>query len=150
MPDDLAFLQVYWGKCDPRRNNQTSHYSRGGSLNENHSDQLSRGKLPVSLQWSPRQTLVKDPESCHIHSLLDDEVPNYGKDGPSLRKTMELKRMLQKSLELAEKRKELPQTIEVEKTSKGPMKTNIGPLLQEDESTAGPVKEICWLVGSQS
>ena len=47
-----------------------------------------------------------------------------------------------KSLELAEKREELPQTREVEKTSKGPMETNSDPCLQEDESTAGPVKEL--------
>ena len=32
--------------------------------------------------------------------------------------------------------------MEVEKTSRGPMKTNIDPRLQEDESTAGPVEEL--------
>ena len=47
-----------------------------------------------------------------------------------------------KSLELAKKRKELPQTMEVEKISKGPMETNIDPCLQEDESTTGPVEEL--------
>ena len=47
-----------------------------------------------------------------------------------------------KSLELAEKWKELPQTMEVEKTRKGMMETNIDPRLQEDESTTGPVEEL--------
>ena len=37
---------------------------------------------------------------------------------------------------------ELPQAIEVEKTSQGPMETNIDPRLQEDESTARPVEEL--------
>ena len=37
---------------------------------------------------------------------------------------------------------ELPQTLEVEKTSRRPMETNIDPRLQEDESTAGPMEEL--------
>ena len=32
--------------------------------------------------------------------------------------------------------------MEVEKTSTGPMKTNINPHLQEDESTAWPIEEL--------
>ena len=32
--------------------------------------------------------------------------------------------------------------MEVEKTSKGPMETNINPYLQEDESTAGSIEEL--------
>ena len=32
--------------------------------------------------------------------------------------------------------------MEVEKTSKGLMETNIDPHLQEDESTVGPVEEL--------
>ena len=32
--------------------------------------------------------------------------------------------------------------MEVEKMSKVPMETNIDPRLQEDESTAGPIKEL--------
>ena len=32
--------------------------------------------------------------------------------------------------------------MKVEKTSKGPMKTNIDPHLQEDESTVGPIEEL--------
>ena len=47
-----------------------------------------------------------------------------------------------KSLKLAKKRKKLPQTTEVEKTSIGPMETNIDPRLQEDGSTARPVKKL--------
>ena len=47
-----------------------------------------------------------------------------------------------KLLELAEQEKELPQTMEVEKTSRGPMETNIDPRLQEDESIAKPVEEL--------
>ena len=47
-----------------------------------------------------------------------------------------------KSLKLTEKRKELPQTMEVEKTSKGPMEINVDPRLQEDESTTEPVEEL--------
>ena len=48
-----------------------------------------------------------------------------------------------KSLELAEKREELPQTMEAEKTSiGGSMETNINPRLQEEESTIGPIEEI--------
>ena len=37
---------------------------------------------------------------------------------------------------------ELPQAMEVEKISRGPMETNIDPRLQKDESTAGPVEEL--------
>ena len=37
---------------------------------------------------------------------------------------------------------ELPQVMEVEKTSRGPMETNIDPRLQEDEPTAVPVEEL--------
>ena len=37
---------------------------------------------------------------------------------------------------------ELTQAMEVEKTSQGPMETNINPYLQEDESTLGPVEEL--------
>ena len=47
-----------------------------------------------------------------------------------------------KSLELAEMKPKLPQVMEVEKTSRGPMETNIDPHLQEDESTVGPVEEL--------
>ena len=47
-----------------------------------------------------------------------------------------------KSLELAKKRKELPQTMEVGKMSKGPMETNIDLRLQENESTGGLVEEL--------
>ena len=47
-----------------------------------------------------------------------------------------------RSLELAEIVPELPQTMEVEKTSRRPMETNIDPLLQEGESTAGLVEEL--------
>ena len=47
-----------------------------------------------------------------------------------------------KSLGLAKMTPELPQAIEVEKTSRGPMETNIDPRLQEDESTVGPVEEL--------
>ena len=32
--------------------------------------------------------------------------------------------------------------MEAEKTSIGPMKTNINPPLQEDESTTGPIEEL--------
>ena len=59
-----------------------------------HSDRLFRGKLPISLQRSPRWTPFKDHESSHIHLLLDDEVPYHNGDGPSLRKTVGLKRVL--------------------------------------------------------
>ena len=37
---------------------------------------------------------------------------------------------------------ELPQAMKVEKTSWGPMETNIDPHLQEDESTTGPTEEL--------
>ena len=37
---------------------------------------------------------------------------------------------------------ELPQAIEVEKTSRGLMETNIEPRLQEDESTTEPMEEL--------
>ena len=37
---------------------------------------------------------------------------------------------------------EIPQVMEVEKISRGPMETNIDPRLQEDESIAGPVEEL--------
>ena len=58
------------------------------------SDQLPCGELPVNIQQSPRHTTVKGPKSYHVHSLLDNEVPNYSGDGPSPRKTVGLKRML--------------------------------------------------------
>ena len=95
MPEDLASLWVYWGKCDLRRNNQASRHPRGGSLNGDNSDQLPRGKLPVSIQRCPRQITVKSPQSCHICSLLDDEIHNYDRDRSSPRKILGLKRMLQ-------------------------------------------------------
>ena len=47
-----------------------------------------------------------------------------------------------RSLELAKKGLELPQTMEVEKISQGPIETNINPHLQEDESTIGLVEEL--------
>ena len=47
-----------------------------------------------------------------------------------------------KSLELAKMTSELPQAMEVEKISRGPMETNIKPHLQEDESTVGPMDEL--------
>ena len=47
-----------------------------------------------------------------------------------------------KSLELVDMAPELPQAIEVEKTSRGLMETNINPHLQEDESTVGHVEEL--------
>ena len=37
---------------------------------------------------------------------------------------------------------ELPQVMEVEKTSQGSIETNIDPGLQEDESTVGPMEEL--------
>ena len=37
---------------------------------------------------------------------------------------------------------ELPQAMEVGKTSPGPMETNIDPRLQEDESTTGLIEEL--------
>ena len=37
---------------------------------------------------------------------------------------------------------ELPQAIEVEKISCGPIETNIDPYLQEDESIVGPVEKL--------
>ena len=45
-------------------------------------------------------------------------------------------------MELAKKREELPQIMEVEKTSIGSMETNIDPHLKEDKSTAGVIKEL--------
>ena len=47
-----------------------------------------------------------------------------------------------RSQELVEKGPELPQAMEVEKISQGPMETNIDPRLQEDESTARPIEEL--------
>ena len=47
-----------------------------------------------------------------------------------------------RSLELAKKELELPQTVEVEKISRGQMETNIDPCLQEDESIIGLVKKL--------
>ena len=47
-----------------------------------------------------------------------------------------------KLLELAEMEPELPQEMEVKKTSRGLMETNIDPRLQEDESTTGPMEEL--------
>ena len=47
-----------------------------------------------------------------------------------------------RSLELAEKERELPRVMEVEKLSGGPMKTNIDPHLQEEESIAEPIEEL--------
>ena len=46
------------------------------------------------------------------------------------------------SLELLEMESELPQAMDVEKTSRGPMETNIDPRLQEDESIARLVEEL--------
>ena len=46
------------------------------------------------------------------------------------------------SLELAETKKELPQKMEVERTNKGPMETNVDLHLQEDVSTTRPIKEL--------
>ena len=37
---------------------------------------------------------------------------------------------------------ELPQVMEVEKTSRGQIETNINPRLQEDESSARPMEEL--------
>ena len=37
---------------------------------------------------------------------------------------------------------ELPQAMEVKKTSRGPMEIKIDPRLQEDESTAGPMEKL--------
>ena len=36
----------------------------------------------------------------------------------------------------------LPQAMDVEKTSQGPMETNIDPCLQEGKSTTAPVEEL--------
>ena len=47
-----------------------------------------------------------------------------------------------RSLKLTEKRPKLPQAMEVEMVSRGPMDTNINPSLEEDESTAGPIEEL--------
>ena len=47
-----------------------------------------------------------------------------------------------KSLELAKMEPELPQAMEIEKTSQGPMETNIDPRLQEDESTVRALEEL--------
>ena len=47
-----------------------------------------------------------------------------------------------KSLELAKMGPELPQAMKVKKISRGSIEMNITPHLQEDESTAGPVKEL--------
>ena len=47
-----------------------------------------------------------------------------------------------KSLKLAEKKKNLPQVLEVEKISKGQMEINIDPRLQEKESTVEPIEEL--------
>ena len=43
---------------------------------------------------------------------------------------------------LDRKRERLPQVLEVEKTNKGPMETNIDPSFQEEESTAWPIEEL--------
>ena len=47
-----------------------------------------------------------------------------------------------RSLELAKKERKLPRMMEIEKVSKEPMETNIDPLLQEEESIAGPIEEL--------
>ena len=47
-----------------------------------------------------------------------------------------------KSLRLAEKKKKLPQMMEVGRLSVGPMETNIDPHLQEKKSTSRPIKEL--------
>ena len=47
-----------------------------------------------------------------------------------------------KSLKLAEKTEMLPQTMEVEKTSKWSVERNIDPYLREEESTARPIEEL--------
>ena len=75
--------------------NQASHHPRGGSPNDDYSDLLPRGKLPINLQRSPGQTPVKDPGNSHLHSLVDDKILYHSEDEPSLRKIVGLKRMLQ-------------------------------------------------------
>ena len=57
-----------------------------------------------------------------------------------MRKAVDSRMCCHKSLKLAEKRYELPKTIEVEKTSTESMETNIDPHLQEDESIASQSK----------
>ena len=47
-----------------------------------------------------------------------------------------------KLLGLAEMGLELPQAMEVEKISQGPMQTNIDPCLQEGDSTTGTMEEL--------
>ena len=59
-----------------------------------------------------------------------------------MRKIGDSRKCYNKSLELAKKRKRLPQILEVEKASKGLMETNIDPCLQEEESTVRPIKEL--------
>ena len=52
------------------------------------------------------------------------------------------KKCYSRSQELVEMALELPQVMEVEKTSRGPMETNIDPRLQEDELIVGPMEEL--------
>ena len=53
-----------------------------------------------------------------------------------------MRKCYNRSLEIAEKAKELPWMMNVEKVSKGPMETNIDTCLHEEESTAGPIEEL--------
>ena len=55
---------------------------------------------------------------------------------------MGLQRVLPQVIKASEKKNELPQSREVEKTSTRPMETNINPRLQEGELIAKLIEEL--------
>ena len=76
-----------------------------------------------------------------IHCLIMN-FPTTSRIGQVLGRQWDSRECYNKSLELAEKRENLPHTMEVEKTSKWLMETNINPRLQEEESTTGLIEEL--------
>ena len=98
--------------------------------------------MPISLQRCTGQTIIKGPKSNDDDPLLTIKFPIVAGTGQVRGRQRNSRECYSRSLELAKKGPELPQAMEVKKISRGLMETNIDPHLQEDESTAEPVKEL--------
>ena len=76
-----------------------------------------------------------------IHCLIM-KFPTTARTCQVRARQIDSRKCYSRSLKLTKRKPEQPKAMEVEKISRGPMETNIGPCLQEDKSTAGPVEEL--------
>ena len=114
----------------------------GASPNSDCSDDFLLVNCPLAYNGVLDRPLLRALKAVTSIHCLTMKFPTVAGTSRVRGRQRDSRECYSRSLELAEKEPELPHAMDVEKTSRWPIETNINPYLQEDESTTRLVEEL--------